>query len=63
MTLPDERYRALKNMPVVLYGMCGPGKLTKRELRRRIQAALRHYPWVSELERIAAKCPELLERG
>lgn len=61
MTLPDERYRAMRDLPKVLLELAKPGcKLRKREVRMLIRIMLRHYPTVYELERIAKRCPELL---
>jgi hypothetical protein len=62
MTLPDERYRALKQGKKLLEELCDPGRTPRvpslvRDIAR---GALRHYPSDYELERMAEKCPELL---
>lgn len=63
MTLPDERYRAMKYGKKLLEELCDPGKTPRVPsiVRDRARSALRHYPSDYELERIAETCPELLE--
>ena len=63
MTLPDERYRALKMGKKLLEELCDPGKTPRvpGSVRDRARGALRHYPSEYELERIAGSCPELLD--
>jgi hypothetical protein len=63
MTLPDERYRALKMGKKLLEELCDPGKTPRVPgiVRERARGALRHFPSEWELERIAAGCPELLD--
>jgi hypothetical protein len=62
MTLPDERYRALKQGKKLLEELCDPGRTPRVPslVRDRARGALRHYPSDYELERMAEKCPELL---
>ena len=63
MTLPDERYRAMKLVrPFLLDLLATPmRKLRKDELRLAVRYLLKHYPTGSELERIAELVPDLLE--
>lgn len=63
MTLPDERYRALKMGKKLLEELCDPGKTPRVPgiVRERARGALRHFPSEWELERIASSCPELLD--
>jgi hypothetical protein len=63
MTLPDERYRAIKQGRRLLEELCDPGKTPRVPslVRDRARAALRHYPNDRELESIAESCPELLD--
>lgn len=63
MTLPDERYRALKMSKKLLEELCDPGKTPRVPgiVRERARGALRHFPSEWELERIASSCPELLD--
>ena len=46
MTLPDERYRALKQGKKLLEELCDPGKTPRVPsiVRERARGALRHYP-------------------
>ena len=62
VTLPDERYRALKNMrDALLFLAFKKGPLRKGEFRRNVGWLLKHYPSSYELEEIAKKCPRLLK--
>ena len=64
MTLPDERYRALKQGKKLLEELCDPGKTPRVPsiVRERARGALRHYPNDFELERIADTFPEYLDK-
>ena len=64
MTLPDERYRALKQGKKLLEELCDPGKTPRVPsiVRDRARGALRHYHHDYELEKIADSCPELLDK-
>ena len=65
MTLPDERYRAIKQGKKLLEDLCDPG-ITPRvpgAVRQRARALLRHYPTDYDIETLADQCPELLERA
>lgn len=62
MTLPDERYRALAQVPAVLTELARrPGPVSKSELKRVVSSLLRHYPTEGELKRIALKVPGILD--
>lgn len=63
MTLPDERYRALKQGKKLLEELCDPGKTPRVPsiVRARARGALRHYPLDYELDQMARACPELLD--
>jgi hypothetical protein len=63
MTMPDERYRALKQGKKLLEELCDPGRTPRVPslVRDRARGALRHYPSDYELERMAEKCPDLLD--
>lgn len=62
MTLPDERYRALKQGKKLLEELCDPGKTPRVPsiVRARALGALRHYPSEYEFEIMATNCPDLL---
>jgi hypothetical protein len=63
MTTSEERYRALKQGKKLLEELCDPGKTPRVPsiIRDKARAALRHYPNEYELERIADKCPDMLD--
>lgn len=63
MTLPDERYRAIKQGKKLLEELCDPGKTPRvpANVRERARSVLRHYPTDWDLERIALGAPELLD--
>jgi hypothetical protein len=64
MTLPDERFRALKQGRKLLEELCDPGKTPRvpSMVRDRARGALRHFPNDYELDRIADTCPEYLDK-
>lgn len=64
MTLPDERYRALKQGKKLLEELCDPGRTPRvpSMVRDRARGALRHYPTDFELDCIADSCPDMLEK-
>jgi hypothetical protein len=64
MTLPDERYRAIKMAEQLLRDLCDP-KLTPRvskEIRRRAQWALRHYPGSYDLQQLERAAPHVVQQ-
>jgi len=63
MTLPDERYRALKQGKKLLEELCDPGKTPRVPgiVRERARGVLRHYPSEYEFEKMAQNSPELLD--
>jgi hypothetical protein len=64
MTTSEERYRALKQGKKLLEELCDPGKTPRVPsiIRDKARAALRHYPNEYDLERIADKCPDMLDK-
>ena len=64
MTLPDERYRALKQGKKLLEELCDPGRTPRVPslVRDRARGALRHYPSDYDLERMADQCPDILDK-
>jgi len=64
MTMPDERYRAIKQGKKLLEELCDPGKTPRVPsiVRDRARGALRHYPNDCELDAMAEKCPDLLDK-
>jgi len=64
MTLPDERYRAIKQGKKLLEELCDPGKTPRvpSTVRDRARGALRHFPQDYEIDLITEKCPDLLDK-
>lgn len=64
MTLPDERYRAIKSTREFLYDLIDPKKTPKlpRAIRQRALACLRHFPHEYEMETVAKKVPTILSK-
>jgi len=64
MTLPDERYRSLKQGRKLLEELCDPGKTPRVPsiVRDRARGALRHFPSDYELDKLAESCPQLLDK-
>lgn len=65
MTLPDERYRAIKQGKKLLEELCDPGKTPRVPsiVRDKARAALRHFPLDYEIDNIAEKCPDMLDKN
>lgn len=65
MTLPDERYRALKQGKKLLEDLCDPGKTPRVPslVRDRARATLRHYPSDYDIERLADNCPDIIDNN
>lgn len=63
MTLPDERFRALKQGKKLLEELCDPGKTPRVPsiVRDRARSVLRHYPNDYEFDELARNCPDLLD--
>ena len=64
MTMPDERYRAIKQGKKLLEELCDPGRTPRVPslVRDRARAALRHYPLDFEIDKMAENCPDLLDK-
>jgi hypothetical protein len=64
MTLPEERYRAIKQGKKLLEELCDPGKTPRVPsiVRDKARAALRHFPQDWEIDSLAEKCPDILEK-
>lgn len=63
MTLPDERYRAIKYAREFLYELLDPKKTPRvpRSVRNRASSVLRHFPHEYEMEMIATESPDMLD--
>lgn len=64
MTMPDERYKAIKQGKKLLEELCDPGRTPRVPslIRDKARAALRHFPQDWEIDRIADKCPDILDK-
>ena len=64
MTLPTERYRALKQGTKLLEELCDPGKTPRVPslIRDRARSILRHFPHDFDIDQIAETCPDLLDK-
>jgi hypothetical protein len=62
MTLPDERYRAIRQTRQFLIDLCDRTVTPKipRTMRAEAYRLLRHYPSDYDLERLAEKAPDVI---
>ena len=65
MTLPCERYNAIRRTEEFLEDLLDPKKTPRVPQRIRDQAyyCLRHYPGNYHLDVMSTKCPEILNSG
>ena len=63
MTLPYERYNAIKWTEDFLKSLLDPKQTPRvpRHIRQRAYGLLRHYPGGYNLDVLATKCPSVLE--
>jgi hypothetical protein len=61
MTLPDERYRAVRMASELMLDLCDPKRTPRvsKEIRQRAASVLRHYPSKWDMDRAAAAAPEV----
>jgi len=64
MTTSDERYKAIKQGKKLLEELCDPGKTPRVPslVRDKARTALRHFPNDFEIDTIAAKCPDIIDK-
>jgi hypothetical protein len=62
MTLPDERYAAIRNTERFLMDLCNPKKTARipRTIRQQALGLLRHYPNSVNLEQLAERSPDII---
>jgi len=62
MTLPRERAQAMHNMREFCLALSDPKQTPRvpRAVRQRALRALRHYPWKSDVARLAERSPDIL---
>ena len=63
MTLPDERYRAIKMAEQLLQDLCDPKKTPRvpTTVRARAMTALRHYPGSYDLQQLERAAPHVVQ--
>jgi hypothetical protein len=63
MTLPDERYRAVKMAEQLLKDLCDPSKTPRvpKIIRQRASGCLRHYPGSWDMKRAADGAPDVFQ--
>ncbi len=61
MTLPDERYRAVKIAEQLLKDLCDPTVTPRvpKIIRQRASGCLRHYPGSWDMQRAAEGAPDV----
>lgn len=64
MTTSDERYKAIKQGKKLLEELCDPGKTPRVPglVRDKARTALRHFPNDWEIDSLAEKCPEIIDK-
>jgi hypothetical protein len=63
MTLPDERYRAVKMAEQLLKDLCDSSVTPRvpKIIRQRASGCLRHYPGTWDLQRAATAAPDVFQ--
>jgi hypothetical protein len=63
MTLPDERYRAIKAAEAFMADLMNPKKTPRipKSIRARARAVLRHYPSGWDLKQLEVAAPHILQ--
>lgn len=64
MTIPEQRYNALKQSRKFIEELCDPGKTPRvpGPVRDRARSLLKHFPLDSEIDFITESCPQYLEK-
>ena len=64
MTLPDERYRAVRMAERFMQDLLDPSKTPRvpKSIRAQARSVLRHYPSSYDLDRAAQASPEIFTR-
>jgi hypothetical protein len=62
MTLPDERYRAIRQAAEFLLALTDPRSTPRvpRTIRQHARSLLRHYPTEYHLHRLAERSPDVI---
>ena len=63
MTLPDERYRAIRITEKLLTDLCNSAATPRvpREIRQRAAQCLRHYPGPYDLHQLEVAAPHVVQ--
>jgi hypothetical protein len=64
MTLPDERYRAIRITETLLTDLCNSRATPRvpREIRQRAAQCLRHYPGHYDLQQLELAAPHVVQQ-
>ena len=64
MTLPDERYRAIRITETLLTDLCNSKTTPRvpREIRQRAAQCLRHFPGEYDLTQLEAAAPHVVQQ-
>ena len=64
MTLPDERYRAIKWAETFLTNIAHSSGYPRipKHVRQEARSILRHFPSEWDLERLSRECPDVLQK-
>lgn len=64
MTLPDERYRAVKFARNFLYDLCDPKKTpgVPKTVREQARVVLRHYPDDYHMDIVSTASPDVFQK-
>lgn len=64
MTTSDERYKAIKQGKKLLEELCDPGKTPRVPslVRDKARTALKHFPNDIEIDSLAERCPEIIDK-
>jgi hypothetical protein len=64
MTLPDERYRALKWAEELMKDLLDPSKTPRvpKSVRAQARSVLRHYPGGHYIDEIARRAPDIIAK-
>lgn len=65
MTLPYERYNALRKARAFLLALLDPRQTPRvpRSIRREAYYTLKHYPVDYEIDDLSKKCPKILQNN
>ena len=64
MTLPDERYRAIRITETLLTDLCNSRTTPRvpREIRQRAAQCLRHFPGSYDLQQLESAAPHVVQQ-